>query len=122
MPQNTTNTQPEVTELMTEDVIVGEGQTAETGDTVSVHYTGTLLDGTKFDSSVDRGTPFSFDLGAGMVIEGWDVGVAGMQEGGTRILTIPASMAYGERGVPGAIPPSAPLKFEVQLLEVTKGQ
>ena len=112
--------QPQVTELITEDVVVGEGQVAETGDVVSVHYTGTLLDGTKFDSSKDRGTPFSFDLGAGMVIEGWDVGVAGMKEGGTRILTIPASMAYGQRGVPGAIPPNAPLKFEVELLEVSK--
>ena len=115
-------TQPQVTELISEDVVVGEGTLAEAGDTVSVHYTGTLLDGTKFDSSVDRGTPFSFDLGAGMVIQGWDEGVAGMKEGGTRILTIPADMAYGERGVPGAIPPSAPLKFEVQLIEVEKAE
>lgn len=116
------DTQPEITELITEDVVVGEGQVAEAGDTVSVHYVGTLLDGTKFDSSRDRGTPFSFELGSGMVIEGWDVGVAGMKEGGTRVLTIPADMAYGQRGVPGAIPPNAPLKFEVELMEVTKAE
>ncbi len=114
------STQPEINELIIEDITTGEGQTAEAGDMVTVHYTGTLMDGTVFDSSHNRNTPFTFELGAGQVIEGWDQGVQGMQEGGTRKLTIPSDMAYGERGVPGAIPPSAPLVFEVELLEVEK--
>lgn len=105
-------------QLVTEDITVGTGETAEAGDLVSVHYTGTLTDGTKFDSSKDRGTPFNFTLGAGQVIEGWDKGVAGMKVGGVRKLTIPSSMAYGNQGVPGVIPGGATLIFEVELLEI----
>lgn len=94
----------------------GKGPVAAKGDTVSVHYTGWLTDGTKFDSSVDRGQPFGFALGQGQVIRGWDEGVAGMKVGGKVKLTIPPEMAYGDRGFPGAIPPNATLVFEVELL------
>jgi FKBP-type peptidyl-prolyl cis-trans isomerase FkpA len=97
---------------------VGTGAEALAGKTVSVHYTGWLTDGTKFDSSKDRGQPFSFPLGAGRVIKGWDEGVAGMKVGGKRTLTIPPDLGYGARGAPGAIPPNATLKFEVELLDV----
>jgi FKBP-type peptidyl-prolyl cis-trans isomerase FkpA len=97
---------------------VGSGAEAQAGKTVSVHYTGWLTDGTKFDSSKDRGQPFSFPLGAGRVIKGWDEGVAGMKVGGKRTLVIPPDLGYGARGAPGAIPPNATLKFEVELLEV----
>jgi FKBP-type peptidyl-prolyl cis-trans isomerase FkpA len=107
-----------VTELKIEDVKVGTGATAEAGKTVTVHYTGYLTDGKKFDSSVDRGQPFKFQLGAGQVIQGWDKGVAGMKVGGKRKLTIPSSMAYGERGAGGVIPPNATLIFDVELLGV----
>lgn len=97
----------------------GKGTAAAAGKTVSVHYVGTLLDGTKFDSSRDRGQPFSFPLGAGRVIQGWDKGVAGMKIGEVRELTIAPDLAYGARGTPGGpIPPNATLKFEVELLEV----
>lgn len=97
----------------------GTGEEAVAGKTVTVHYTGTLTDGTKFDSSVDRGTPFSFILGAGQVIPGWDLGVAGMKVGEKRKLTIPSDLAYGDAGTPGGpIPPKATLIFEVELLEV----
>ena len=104
--------------LQIEDVKVGTGDTAETGKTVSVHYTGWLTDGKKFDSSKDRGQPFEFPLGGGRVIKGWDEGVAGMKVGGVRKLTIPSSLGYGSRGAGGAIPPDATLVFEVELLGV----
>ena len=107
-----------VTELKIEELKAGEGKEAKSGQTVSVHYTGWLMNGTKFDSSVDRKSPFSFNLGAGMVIPGWDQGVAGMKVGGKRKLTIPPHLAYGERGAGGVIPPNAPLVFEVELLDV----
>jgi FKBP-type peptidyl-prolyl cis-trans isomerase len=96
----------------------GTGAEAKSGNTVDVHYTGWLKDGTKFDSSVDRGKPFSFKLGAGMVIKGWDEGVAGMKVGGKRKLIIPPELGYGARGAGGVIPPNAELTFEVELLGV----
>lgn len=106
------------TDLKIEDVTVGTGAEAVDGKEVVVHYTGTLTDGKKFDSSLDRNEPFAFTLGAGQVIEGWDKGVKGMKVGGKRKLTIPGSLAYKERGVPGTIPPNATLVFDVELKEV----
>jgi len=103
-------------ELEIEDQIVGEGDEAVAGQTVEVHYTGWLVDGTKFDSSLDRDQTFSFKLGAGQVIAGWDQGVAGMKIGGARKLTIPPEMGYGERGAGGVIPPNATLVFKVELI------
>jgi len=109
-----------MTELSTTDLVVGTGDAAKSGDTVDVHYTGWLMNGTKFDSSLDRGQPFTFTLGAQQVISGWDQGVAGMQVGGTRELVIPPEMAYGARGAGnGLIPPNATLKFKVELLKIT---
>ena len=105
--------------LKQEDLVVGSGAEAVAGKTVSVHYTGKLTDGTKFDSSLDRGDPFSFRLGAGQVIKGWDQGVAGMKVGGKRLLTVPPELGYGQRGFPGAIPPNSTLVFEVELLGVS---
>ncbi len=102
--------------LVYSDMTVGKGASPKKGETVSVHYTGWLEDGTKFDSSVDRNEPFEFRLGAQQVIPGWDEGVATMKIGGRRVLVIPAKLAYGARGVPGAIPPNATLEFEVELL------
>ncbi|MCA1645796.1 MAG: FKBP-type peptidyl-prolyl cis-trans isomerase [Chloroflexi bacterium] len=100
------------------DEQVGTGTEALAGKTVSVHYTGWLLDGTKFDSSKDRNQPFSFPLGRGQVIKGWDEGVAGMKVGGKRTLVIPPDLGYGARGAGGLIPPNTTLKFEVELLDV----
>jgi FKBP-type peptidyl-prolyl cis-trans isomerase len=100
------------------DLAEGEGPAARSGDTVSVHYTGWLVDGTKFDSSVDRGQPFSFDLGRGRVIAGWDRGVQGMKIGGKRRLVIPPKLGYGKRGAGDVIPPNATLVFEIELLSL----
>ncbi|HZV00581.1 MAG TPA: FKBP-type peptidyl-prolyl cis-trans isomerase [Planctomycetota bacterium] len=105
-------------ELVKEDLKVGTGAEAKQGNKVSVHYTGWLTNGKKFDSSVDRKQPFGFTLGAGMVIKGWDQGVLGMKVGGKRKLTIPPELAYGQKGFPGAIPPNSTLVFEVELLQV----
>ena len=112
------NTMTNENGLKLQDLQVGEGQEAQSGKKVSVHYTGWLTDGKKFDSSVDRGTPFQFTLGARQVIQGWDQGVLGMKVGGKRKLTIPPTLAYGERGAGGVIPPNATLVFEVELIEV----
>ena len=102
--------------LQYEEIKVGSGATAKAGNLVSVHYTGWLTNGTKFDSSKDRNEPFEFNLGAGQVIKGWDEGVQGMQVGGVRKLTIPAALGYGARGAGGVIPANATLVFEVEFL------
>jgi FKBP-type peptidyl-prolyl cis-trans isomerase FkpA len=114
-----------VAELIKQDVRPGTGAEAVAGRTVTVHYTGWLYDpsrpenkGAKFDSSRDRNEPFSFGLGGGQVIQGWDEGVAGMKVGGQRVLTIPSAMGYGARGAGGVIPPNATLLFDVELLDV----
>ena len=104
--------------LVKEDLEAGEGTEATSGTTVTVHYVGTLTDGKKFDSSRDRGQGFTFRLGAGQVIKGWDQGVAGMKVGQVRKLTIPPHLAYGDRGFPPVIPPNSTLVFEVELLGV----
>ncbi len=123
MPENADGAQ--ITGLQITDVIDGDGLTAEAGQEVVVHYTGWLYDpeqpenkGEKFDSSVDRGDPFSFPLGAGRVMRGWDEGFAGMRIGGKRVLVIPPDMGYGARGAGGVIPPHATLMFEVELLDI----
>jgi FKBP-type peptidyl-prolyl cis-trans isomerase FkpA len=102
-----------------EKLTAGTGASPKTGDTVTVHYTGWLTDGTKFDSSVDRADPFAFVLGEGQVIQGWDQGVAVMRVGDKVRLTIPPELAYGAAGYPGAIPPHATLIFEVELLAIS---
>jgi FKBP-type peptidyl-prolyl cis-trans isomerase len=107
-----------VTELVIEDVTVGAGAEAAPGRRVRVHYTGTLMEGTKFDSSRDRNEPYEFTLGQGEVIPGWDEGLKGMKVGGTRKLTIPARMAYGAQSPGAGIPPNAALKFDVELVDV----
>jgi len=108
----------DVTKLKKDEMKAGTGTEAKSGNTVSVHYTGWLINGTKFDSSVDRGQPFTFHLGKGEVIPGWDQGVAGMKVGGKRRLHIPSSLGYGPNGAPPVIPGNATLIFEVELLDV----
>lgn len=120
---NTDTTQVEEGEAMSEGPMMkvmkeGAGAEAKTGDTVSVHYTGYLEDGTKFDSSVDRGTPFEFTLGENAVIQGWEIGVLGMKVGEVRRLVIPPQFAYGPNGYPPVIPENATLAFEVELLAI----
>lgn len=111
----TTNEQ--LTELKIEDIKEGTGSAVKSGDTISIHYKGTLTDGSTFDSSYDRGVPFETQIGVGMVIEGWDKGVVGMKVGGKRKLTIPPAMGYGDQSA-GKIPPNSTLIFEVELLEI----
>ena len=107
-----------MSELICDDITIGDGAEAVSGKTIVVHYTGWLTDGSKFDSSKDRNDPFSFKLGASQVIRGWDEGFSGMKIGGKRKLTIPAEMGYGARGAGGVIPPNATLVFEVELLAI----
>ncbi len=117
-PLATAQPQPDA-KIQMKDLVVGKGQEAKTGDTVSVHYVGTLTDGKEFDQSRKRGQPFTFPLGQGRVIKGWDQGVVGMKVGGKRKLTIPPQLAYGDRAT-GSIPPNSTLVFEVELLEIKK--
>ena len=117
-PLDAPDTQITASGLKITELQVGEGAEAASGQTVSVHYRGTLENGKQFDASYDRGTPFTFPLGAGRVIKGWDEGVVGMKVGGKRKLVIPSDLAYGSRGAGGVIPPNATLVFEVELLDV----
>lgn len=112
------NTQTLESGLIIEDEKIGEGEEVKSGDTISIHYTGTFTNGQKFDSSLDRSQPFETQIGAGKVIKGWDEGVIGMKIGGKRRLIIPPALAYGEQGVPGSIPPNSTLIFELELLEI----
>lgn len=115
---NQPTNKPMADSLQIETTKAGSGPAAQNGNTVSVHYTGTLTDGTKFDSSRDRGKPISFQLGAGSVIAGWEQGILGMQVGEQRILTIPPELGYGVRGFPPVIPPNATLRFDVELMNI----
>lgn len=115
---NNSNTMDNVSELKIETLKEGSGVAVKNGDKLSMHYVGTLTDGTKFDSSRDRGQAFEFVIGQGYVIQGWEQGVLGMKVGEVRKLTIPSSLGYGPNGVPGAIPPDATLIFEVELLKI----
>jgi peptidylprolyl isomerase len=119
-PGEVTSTPPTTTSsgLQYVDIKTGTGDMPKQGQTISVHYTGYLLDGTKFDSSVDRGQPFETPIGVGRVIKGWDEGMVSMKVGGKRKLIIPFDLAYGERGYPGVIPPKATLVFDVELLSI----
>ena len=117
MSVNTTNEKSMDMDIKTTQEGTGE-QRSKTGDTLAVHYTGKLIDGTKFDSSVDRGTPFEFVIGKGMVIEGWEKGMLDMKVGEKRTLTIPSDMGYGARGAGGVIPPNATLIFDVELIAI----
>jgi FKBP-type peptidyl-prolyl cis-trans isomerase FkpA len=105
-------------DLIIEELAPGKGKACKSGDLVSMHYTGWLTNGKQFDSSLERNIPFDFQLGVGQVIKGWDEGVAGMQVGGKRKLTIPSKLAYGEMGAGGLIPPDATLVFDVELLAI----
>lgn len=109
---------PNMADLKIEDIKVGTGREVKSGDTVVMNYVGTLEDGTKFDSSYDRGQPFETQIGVGRVIQGWDQGVPGMKIGGKRKLVIPSDMAYGDQGIPGVIPGKATLIFEVELMDI----
>jgi peptidylprolyl isomerase len=100
------------------DTVAGNGDEVEVGDRISIHYHGTLLDGTVFDSSVERGTPFQCRIGVGQLIQGWDIGIIGMKKGGKRTLVIPAELGYGDRGAGAKIPGGATLQFEVELIEI----
>ena len=117
LPINST-TNPSMDQLKIEDLKVGTGAEVKSGDTVVMHYSGTLENGQKFDSSYDRGQPFETQIGVGQVIRGWDEGVPGMKVGGKRKLTIPSQLAYGDRGAGNVIPPGATLIFEVELVEI----
>jgi len=114
----TPTTIPTMDQLKIEDLVVGTGTEVKSGDNIVIHYLGTLLDGTKFDSSYDRGQPFETQIGVGQVIQGWDQGVVGMKVGGKRKLTIPPEMGYGARGAGNVIPPNATLIFEVELVNI----
>ena len=118
MPEQEEMVAIEAEEFNIETLQEGQGEASQDGDTLVVHYTGRLLDGTVFDSSLEREQPFEFVLGDGMVIEGWEEGMKDMQVGETRIITVPSSMGYGEFGSPPAIPGNAGLEFEVELLEI----
>jgi len=107
-------------ELLIEDIEPGEGESVKSGDTVVVHYVGMLEDGSVFDSSYDRGRTFSFTVGKGRVISGWEIGIENMREGGKRRLTIPPELGYGESGVRGMIPPNATIIFEIEVVEILK--
>jgi FKBP-type peptidyl-prolyl cis-trans isomerase len=112
-----TNDNGKVERMVIEDIKVGEGAEVKIGDTVAVHYIGTLQNGTEFDNSKKRGTPFEFKVGGGQVIKGWDEGLIGMKVGGNRVLVIPPEMAYGEKGI-GPIPGNATLVFAIELIEI----